>query len=33
MIHGLKRSRNFGQQSAILAGLLTVPGDALINFA
>ncbi|MGA3373601.1 MAG: glycosyltransferase family 2 protein [Terracidiphilus sp.] len=30
-IHGLKLSRNFGQQSAILAGLLTVPGDALIS--
>ncbi|MGD0802423.1 MAG: glycosyltransferase, partial [Terracidiphilus sp.] len=24
-IHGLKLSRNFGQQSAILAGLLTAP--------
>lgn len=31
MIHGLKLSRNFGQQSAILAGLLTVPGDVLIS--
>ena len=31
-IHGLKLSRNFGQQSAILAGLLTVPGDILISF-
>lgn len=30
-IHGLKLSRNFGQQSAILAGLLTAPGDALIS--
>ena len=30
-IHGLKLSRNFGQQSAILAGLLTAPGDALIT--
>jgi polyisoprenyl-phosphate glycosyltransferase len=30
-IHGLKLSRNFGQQNAILAGLLTVPGDALIS--
>jgi len=29
--HGLKLSRNFGQQSAILAGLLTVPGDILIS--
>jgi glycosyltransferase involved in cell wall biosynthesis len=27
----LKLSRNFGQQSAILAGLLTVPGDVLIS--
>jgi len=31
IIHGLKLSRNFGQQSAILAGLLNVPGDALIT--
>jgi polyisoprenyl-phosphate glycosyltransferase len=31
MIHGLKLSRNFGQQSAILAGLLTAPGDVLIS--
>ena len=30
-IHGLKLSRNFGQQNAILAGLLTVPGDVLIS--
>ena len=30
-VHGLKLSRNFGQQSAILAGLLTVPGDAIIS--
>jgi glycosyltransferase involved in cell wall biosynthesis len=30
-IHGLKLSRNFGQQSAILAGLLTVPGDVVIS--
>ncbi len=30
-IHGLKLSRNFGQQSALLAGLLTAPGDALIS--
>jgi polyisoprenyl-phosphate glycosyltransferase len=30
-IHGLKLSRNFGQQSAILAGLLTAPGDVLIS--
>ncbi|MGD0097518.1 MAG: glycosyltransferase family 2 protein [Terracidiphilus sp.] len=31
LIHGLKLSRNFGQQSAILAGLLTATGDALIT--
>lgn len=31
IIHGLKLSRNFGQQSAILAGLLTAPGDVLIS--
>jgi glycosyltransferase involved in cell wall biosynthesis len=31
MIHGLKLSRNFGQQNALLAGLLTAPGDALIT--
>jgi glycosyltransferase involved in cell wall biosynthesis len=30
-VHGLKLSRNFGHQSAILAGLLTAPGDALIS--
>ena len=30
-IHGIKLSRNFGQQSAILAGLLTVPGEVLIS--
>jgi len=30
-IHGLKLSRNFGQQGAILAGLLTVPGEVLIS--
>jgi glycosyltransferase involved in cell wall biosynthesis len=30
-IHGLKLSRNFGQQRAILAGLLTAPGDALVS--
>lgn len=30
-IHGLKLSRNFGQQNAILAGLMTAPGDALIS--
>ncbi|HEV2137095.1 MAG TPA: glycosyltransferase family 2 protein [Terracidiphilus sp.] len=30
-IHGLKLSTNFGQQNAILAGLLTAPGDILIS--
>lgn len=30
-VHGMKLSRNFGQQSAILAGLLTAPGDVLIS--
>ena len=30
-VHGLKLSRNFGQQNAILAGLLSVPGDAIIS--
>lgn len=30
-IHGIKLSRNFGQQNAILAGLLTAPGDILIS--
>ncbi len=30
-IHGIKLSRNFGQQSAILAGLMTAPGDAVIS--
>jgi glycosyltransferase involved in cell wall biosynthesis len=30
-IHGIKLSRNFGQQSAILAGLLTSPDDILIS--
>jgi glycosyltransferase involved in cell wall biosynthesis len=30
-IHGIKLSRNFGQQNAILAGLLTAPGDMLIT--
>jgi glycosyltransferase involved in cell wall biosynthesis len=29
--HGIKLSRNFGQQSAILAGLLAAPGDAVIS--
>jgi glycosyltransferase involved in cell wall biosynthesis len=30
-VRGLKLSNNFGQQNAILAGLLTAPGDALIS--
>jgi len=30
-MHGLKLSRNFGQQNAILAGLLTAHGDVLIS--
>jgi glycosyltransferase involved in cell wall biosynthesis len=30
-IHGIKLSRNFGHQNALLAGLLTVPGDAVIS--
>lgn len=30
-IHGFKLSRNFGQQNAILAGLLAAPGEALIS--
>ncbi len=30
-IHGIKLSRNFGQQNAILAGLLEAPGDMLIS--
>lgn len=30
-IHGIKLSRNYGHQSALLAGLLTVPGDAVIS--
>ncbi len=30
-IHGLKLSRNFGQQNAILAGLLSAPGDLFIS--
>jgi len=29
--HGIKLSRNYGHQNALLAGLLTVPGDALIS--
>jgi polyisoprenyl-phosphate glycosyltransferase len=30
-IHGLKLSRNYGQQSAILAGLMTAQGDVFIS--
>lgn len=30
-IHGLKLSRNYGHQAALLAGLLNVPGDAVIS--
>lgn len=29
--HGIKLSRNFGHQHALLCGLLTVPGDAIIT--
>jgi len=29
--HGVKLSRNRGHQAALLAGLLTVPGDALVS--
>jgi len=29
--HGIKLSRNYGHQNALLAGLLTIPGDALIS--
>lgn len=29
--HGLKLSRNRGHQAALMAGLLTVPGDALVS--
>ena len=29
--HGIKLSRNHGHQHALLAGLLTAPGDALIS--
>jgi len=29
--HGIKLSRNCGHQNALLSGLLTVPGDALIS--
>ncbi|MDX1607172.1 MAG: glycosyltransferase family 2 protein [Candidatus Competibacterales bacterium] len=30
-VHGIKLSRNFGHQHALLAGLLTAPGDALVS--
>ena len=30
-VHGIKLSRNFGHQNALLAGLLTVPGDAVVS--
>ena len=30
-VHGIKLSRNFGHQNALLAGLLTVPGDLLVT--
>lgn len=30
-VHGLKLSRNRGHQAALMAGLLTVPGDALVS--
>jgi len=30
-IHGIKLSRNFGHQNALLAGLLTAPGDAVVS--
>ncbi len=29
--HGIKLSRNRGHQAALMAGLLTVPGDALVS--
>jgi polyisoprenyl-phosphate glycosyltransferase len=29
--HGIKLTRNYGHQHALLAGLLTVPGDAIIT--
>jgi polyisoprenyl-phosphate glycosyltransferase len=31
LIHGIKLSRNCGHQNALLAGLLSVPGDVLIS--
>ncbi len=30
-IHGIKPSRNYGHQYALLAGLMTAPGDALVS--
>ena len=30
-IHGIRLSRNHGHQNALMAGLLTVPGDAVIS--
>lgn len=30
-VHGIKLSRNRGHQAALLAGLLTAPGDALVS--
>lgn len=30
-VHGIKLSRNRGHQAALIAGLLTVPGDALVS--
>lgn len=30
-IHGIKLSRNYGHQRALLAGLLTIPGDAIVS--
>lgn len=30
-VHGIKLSRNRGHQAALMAGLLTVPGDALVS--
>jgi len=29
--HGIKLSRNFGHQNALLSGLLTAPGDAIVT--
>ncbi|HVW76157.1 MAG TPA: glycosyltransferase family 2 protein [Alloacidobacterium sp.] len=30
-VHGMKLSRNYGHQRALLAGLLTVPGDVVVS--